>query len=98
MSKIVLFCIICIFMYTRYVITACTYYYPHQHMGFYHYPSYYDIEDPDIYNGTMNFTAISPSPEAKPTEDKSSRRSCNIWCWIQRVGLFVVQQLLADNT
>lgn len=25
------------------------------------------------------------------------RRTCNIWCWLRRVGLFVVRQLLADE-
>lgn len=25
------------------------------------------------------------------------RRTCNIWCWLRRVGLFVIRQLLADE-
>lgn len=46
--------------------------------------------------------AISPDTDvstttSSTTEVTTTRPSCNIWCWIRRVGLFIVQQLLSDE-
>lgn len=42
---------------------------------------------------------IIPTTSTTPSapERSSGRRQCNIWCWLRRVSLFVVQQLLADE-
>lgn len=30
-------------------------------------------------------------------ENDTPKKSCSIWCWIQKIVLFVIQQLLSGN-
>lgn len=105
MNKIYITLLTIFILFLIYPSWAYYYYYPPQFMGYYYNPGYYptyyfeDIYLPDYYkyNATMiNITTASTT--APLPEDASTRRTCNIWCWIRRVGLFIVQQLLADNT
>lgn len=41
-------------------------------------------------------TIASPTTEDKEKAGNVKKSSCNIWCWIRKVGLFIVQQLLSD--
>lgn len=46
-------------------------------------------------------SATDPVPsdvfEDNQSEDPEENKACSIWCWIQKIVLFIVSELLGDN-
>lgn len=76
-------------------------------------PRYYDFYDYyDIHTSAVVKYSTTSKPRAassaKTTESTSlakttvsteitPKKTCSIWCWIRKVGLFIVQQLLSED-
>lgn len=39
--------------------------------------------------------AATEEPKADEPVEEEEKKSCGIWCWIQKIALFVVSQLLS---
>lgn len=67
-----------------------------------YYPCYAPcFQYPFYYTKRTFYTDVEASVESLTTTTTERAvvggTTCNIWCWLRRVGLFIVRQLLADQ-
>lgn len=48
---------------------------------------------PDTTRSSTKYSSTSTTEEIETT----TKKTCSIWCWLRKVGLFVVQELLKDD-
>ncbi|KAF9818199.1 hypothetical protein SFRURICE_003940 [Spodoptera frugiperda] len=42
-------------------------------------------------------TTMPATTRAEEEEEEEPKKGCSIWCWIQKIAMFVVSQLLSGN-
>lgn len=42
-------------------------------------------------------TTPATTAQEEEEEEAPQKRSCSIWCWIQKIVMFVISQLLSGN-
>lgn len=41
--------------------------------------------------------APTTTGEGEEEEEEPQKKGCSIWCWIQKIAMFVISQLLSGN-
>lgn len=39
--------------------------------------------------------ATTAAPNEEEEDEEPAKKSCSIWCWIQKIAMFVISQLLS---
>lgn len=42
-------------------------------------------------------TTPATTPGEEEEEEEPQKQGCSIWCWIQKIAMFVISQLLSGN-
>lgn len=97
------------FIVSTIVLLLCGCFFQPSDVGACYLPSYIYYDYYDLYTSTTVKprpatskirTTISSKTSTMSTEMSTmmtTKKTCNIWCWIRKVGLFIVQQLLSDD-